>query len=401
MSRQDKATTEKHTRILRELVKRPENRVCADCKHNDPRWATWNIGAFLCIRCSGIHRSMGTHISKVKSIDLDTWTPEQMESILKWGNRRANLYWEAHLKPGHIPPDHKIESFIRSKYESRRWARDGPPPSDPSVLEDDTPTETPAEAPPAPIAQHSTTRSTHALTSSLSAPRPASPATRTHVTARQPQPHQLLSAQHIRGQSAAQSVPSPAAASQPVQQPTPVLQVKASENDLFSLDFHAPTPSGSIHNATAEMPKKDVKQDILSLFATPSQQSQAAFGGLPPTAAVQQSPWAQPSNSSTQHQSPAAPVPQQQLGGAWGVGFGWNAQAPAATTSGQSNVWGASAPAAQPASSQQAMFNTNDIWGSTANTTGSAGGDLFGSVASSNIAQKKDDVFGDIWGGFK
>jgi hypothetical protein len=35
-------------------------------------------GVFLCIRCSGIHRGMGTHISKVKSIDLDAWTPEQM-----------------------------------------------------------------------------------------------------------------------------------------------------------------------------------------------------------------------------------------------------------------------------------------------------------------------------------
>ena len=39
-------------------------------------------GVFLCIRCSGIHRGMGTHISKVKSIDLDAWTPEQMEVCL-------------------------------------------------------------------------------------------------------------------------------------------------------------------------------------------------------------------------------------------------------------------------------------------------------------------------------
>jgi hypothetical protein len=37
-----------------------------------------NSGVFICIRCSGIHRSMGTHISKVKSVDLDVWTPEQM-----------------------------------------------------------------------------------------------------------------------------------------------------------------------------------------------------------------------------------------------------------------------------------------------------------------------------------
>ena len=41
-------------------------------------------------RCSGIHRGMGTHISKVKSVDLDTWTDEQLQSVLKWGNARAN-----------------------------------------------------------------------------------------------------------------------------------------------------------------------------------------------------------------------------------------------------------------------------------------------------------------------
>ena len=43
-----------------------------------PRWASWNLGIFLCIRCAGIHRNLGVHISKVKSVNLDTWTPEQV-----------------------------------------------------------------------------------------------------------------------------------------------------------------------------------------------------------------------------------------------------------------------------------------------------------------------------------
>ena len=58
--------------------------------------------------------------TSVKSIDLDIWTPEQMASVQKWGNRRANAYWEAHLKAGHVPPEHKIESFIRSKVSRAR-----------------------------------------------------------------------------------------------------------------------------------------------------------------------------------------------------------------------------------------------------------------------------------------
>lgn len=41
-------------------------------------------------RCSGIHRGMGTHISRVKSVDLDAWTDEQLQSVLRWGNSRAN-----------------------------------------------------------------------------------------------------------------------------------------------------------------------------------------------------------------------------------------------------------------------------------------------------------------------
>ena len=101
----------------------------------DPRWASWNLGVFVCIRCSGIHRGMGTHISRVKSVDLDAWTDEQLQSILRWGNARANKYWESKLAPGHVPSEAKIENFIRTKYESKRWVMDGPMP-DPSTLSD-------------------------------------------------------------------------------------------------------------------------------------------------------------------------------------------------------------------------------------------------------------------------
>ncbi|KTW27557.1 uncharacterized protein T551_03056 [Pneumocystis jirovecii RU7] len=121
--------------ILKALLKLPGNKYCSDCKRNDhPRWASWSLGVFLCIRCSGVHRSMGTHISRVKSVDLDAWTDEQLENMVRWGNTRANKYWEAKLIPGHIPSENKIENYIRTKYESKRWVMDGPIP-DPSTLD--------------------------------------------------------------------------------------------------------------------------------------------------------------------------------------------------------------------------------------------------------------------------
>ncbi|CAX44146.1 ADP-ribosylation factor (ARF) GTPase activating protein (GAP) effector, putative [Candida dubliniensis CD36] len=117
-----KTHSEQHKQILKQLLKEDANKTCADCKvSKNPRWASWNLGCFICIRCSGIHRSMGTHISKVKSVDLDAWTDDQIENMVKWGNSIVNQYWEDKLPSGYIPDQSKIENFIRTKYDLRKW----------------------------------------------------------------------------------------------------------------------------------------------------------------------------------------------------------------------------------------------------------------------------------------
>ncbi|KAH9603199.1 hypothetical protein KSS87_021919 [Heliosperma pusillum] len=114
----------RHRKILEGLLKLPENRECADCKAKGPRWASVNLGIFICMQCSGIHRSLGVHISKVRSAALDTWLPEQVAFIHSMGNERANSYWEADLPPNYDRVG--IENFIRAKYEEKRWAaKDG------------------------------------------------------------------------------------------------------------------------------------------------------------------------------------------------------------------------------------------------------------------------------------
>ncbi|CAB4483321.1 unnamed protein product [Rhizophagus irregularis] len=118
----DKSLNQKHAKILKTCLDRLENKYCADCKKKDPRWASWNLGIFVCITCSGTHRSMGTHISRVKSVDLDTWTPEQVENMVLWGNTKANLYWEANLE-NKRPPESNMDSWIRRKYEMKNWVK--------------------------------------------------------------------------------------------------------------------------------------------------------------------------------------------------------------------------------------------------------------------------------------
>ncbi|GMP65687.1 hypothetical protein CsSME_00026379 [Camellia sinensis var. sinensis] len=79
----------KHRKILEGLLKLPENRECADCKSKGPRWASVNLGIFVCMQCSGIHRSPGVHISKVRSATLDTWLREQVAFIQSMGKREG------------------------------------------------------------------------------------------------------------------------------------------------------------------------------------------------------------------------------------------------------------------------------------------------------------------------
>ncbi|GFG28896.1 hypothetical protein Cfor_04396 [Coptotermes formosanus] len=103
----------------------PGNTHCADCDASNPDWASLNLGVLMCIECSGIHRNLGSHISRVRSLDLDEWPPGHLSVMLSIGNTLANSIWECNprgrAKPTPNSSREEKERWIRSKYESKEF----------------------------------------------------------------------------------------------------------------------------------------------------------------------------------------------------------------------------------------------------------------------------------------
>ncbi|XP_052552493.1 arf-GAP with GTPase, ANK repeat and PH domain-containing protein 3 isoform X2 [Tympanuchus pallidicinctus] len=99
------------------------NSFCVDCDAPNPDWASLNLGALMCIECSGIHRNLGTHLSRVRSLDLDDWPGELLTLMAAIGNALANAVWEGAVegypKPTPESSREEKERWIRAKYEQK------------------------------------------------------------------------------------------------------------------------------------------------------------------------------------------------------------------------------------------------------------------------------------------
>ena len=104
------------------------NGKCVDCDAPAPDWASINLGVLICIECSGVHRQLGSHISRVRSLDLDEWPPGHLAVMTALGNRLASAVWEANLrgtaaaatrKPGPTSSQEEKERYIVAKYRRK------------------------------------------------------------------------------------------------------------------------------------------------------------------------------------------------------------------------------------------------------------------------------------------
>uniref|UniRef100_A0A8C6P799 Arf-GAP with coiled-coil, ANK repeat and PH domain-containing protein n=1 Tax=Nothobranchius furzeri TaxID=105023 RepID=A0A8C6P799_NOTFU len=115
--------------LLQRVQSLPGNELCSDCSQAAPCWASINLGVLLCIECSGIHRSLGVHFSKVRSLTLDSWEPELLKLMCELGNTVINNIYEGACeelgakKPGPSSSRQEKEAWIKSKYVEKRFLK--------------------------------------------------------------------------------------------------------------------------------------------------------------------------------------------------------------------------------------------------------------------------------------
>ena len=73
-------------KVMANILAKPQNQVCFDCGSKAPKWSSPYLGIVICYECSSKHRSYGTHISFVRSVDLDNWKRKELKSLELTGN---------------------------------------------------------------------------------------------------------------------------------------------------------------------------------------------------------------------------------------------------------------------------------------------------------------------------
>lgn len=111
--------------VITEEGKERDNTICADCDAKDPEWASINLGIFICIKCAGIHRNLGVHISKVRSLTLDhCWDDKVNGFMAENGNLKVRKIYESHVPCYYLRPSStELSPFVRTNWIDQKYTK--------------------------------------------------------------------------------------------------------------------------------------------------------------------------------------------------------------------------------------------------------------------------------------
>ncbi|GAA5861399.1 hypothetical protein JCM3774_000236 [Rhodotorula dairenensis] len=128
--------------VLLEWMKEGDNKLCVECNTPHPQWCSLSLAVSLCLQCSGTHRSLGSHLSFVRSLTMDKWTTAQIDRMKAGGNAKCKEFFEANGQPfASLPITEKYNTHIASMYreklvcdaEGRPWVPSAPDPASTSA----------------------------------------------------------------------------------------------------------------------------------------------------------------------------------------------------------------------------------------------------------------------------
>ncbi|XP_062935301.1 arf-GAP with SH3 domain, ANK repeat and PH domain-containing protein 1 isoform X1 [Cynocephalus volans] len=107
--------------IIEDVQRLPGNDVCCDCGSSEPTWLSTNLGILTCIECSGIHREMGVHISRIQSLELDKLGTSELLLAKNVGNNSFNDIMEANLPSPSPKPTPSSDMTVRKEYITAKY----------------------------------------------------------------------------------------------------------------------------------------------------------------------------------------------------------------------------------------------------------------------------------------